>query len=438
MLKKQMNKRIYILVYLIIVIQIIQAQEEFNLRQLIDRALIENYQVRIVNEREQIADNNNTLGNAGFLPKVTLDGEQSFSTEDSRSEYYNDQSRSGSSLNAMFNVDWVVFDGLKMFARKDRLEYLHKTSQLDTRYYLEQTISDIFRIYYNILKENQLLDNFKQSLEISDFRLQLEKRKQEIGTGNTLLYNQALVDYHSDSSRIVNQVMIIKNLYTRLNQILNLPPETKILVQEVSRLKYQLPGKDSLVTAAISSNIELRQAQVAELIAETNRRIEAGDRYPEVSIFGNYFFSRSSGEQELIESQGSFGPQYGVSVRFKLYDGGKESLQLRNAEIEENISSLDKERISLNILTTLLERWNQHQSFMQQLELSRQSMSAAEKSLSIARQQLEAGAINGYDFRLTQRSYLQVKSRVVEMNYLIKEAEIDLLRISGNLMNEVW
>jgi outer membrane protein TolC len=65
------------------------------------------------------------------------------------------------------------------------------------------------------------------------------------------------------------------------------------------------------------------------------------------------------------------------------------------------------------------------------------SITAAEKSLEIARGQLEFGSINGYDFRQTQLSLLNVRRMYTELNFSLKSQEIDILRLTGVLTGNI-
>ncbi|MEM8569242.1 MAG: TolC family protein, partial [Bacteroidota bacterium] len=51
-------------------------QEIMTLESAIDLALENNYGIKIARSNQKIAENNSTLGNAGFLPVVTLDANQ--------------------------------------------------------------------------------------------------------------------------------------------------------------------------------------------------------------------------------------------------------------------------------------------------------------------------------------------------------------------------
>ena len=130
----------------------------------------------------------------------------------------------------------------------------------------------------------------------------------------------------------------------------------------------------------------------------------------------------------------SFGPQFGVRIRFNLYDGGRESIQLKNAEIEQENAGINRKQVSQQIKASVIQLINLHDSYFRQYRLTLKSLDAAEKSMNIARKQLESGAINGYDFRQTQSALLQVKNKVTELRFAILETEVSMLKLSGDLI----
>ena len=56
------------------------------------------------------------------------------------------------------------------------------------------------------------------------------------------------------------------------------------------------------------------------------------------------------------------------------------------------------------------------------------------KVYKIAEEQLKQGAINGYDFRLTQMSLLNSELTLMQLQFALKAIEINLNRLSGRVL----
>ncbi len=416
--------------------------QHVTLPDLINAALEENYRIQIFRNMEQMAENNNTLGNAGFLPSVNVRGDQVWGIQNSEQHYFNGTTRSGQGarntrFDAAVEVDWTVFDGFRMFAARDRYTQLARLSALDTRYYIEQTIADIAELYYQLITEIRLMESIKKSAAVSAYRLKLEEQKRTIGKGNALLYHQALIDFNADSAQVVNRQMVIRDIHIRINRISNTDPMFTFLPDNSELGLGGLDELPVLLEKALQSNTGLERSLLEEMIAESNIRIEKAARYPQVSVFGNYSYGTQVNEVGFMEKSIASGAQYGVRVRFNLYNGGRQNTRIRNAALMQDnavYTTQDVRAITHSQLAALL---NTYESLINQYRLLEMSLQAAESSLSIAREQLQIGAISGFDFRQAQLTSLRVENQITTILFSLRSIELDIYRLTGELHQKV-
>ncbi len=414
------------------------AQGQTDLNRLINKALEENYQIRIVRNWEQMAQNNNTIGNAGFLPSVNVRGDQLWGIQTTEQRFFSGDTRSGdnarsSRMDAIVELDWTVFDGFRMFAQRDRLQYLEQLSKSDTRYYIDQTIADVSTLYYQLLTEKRILRSFERTLEISEFRLRLEEQKRQLGTGNALLYQQALIDFNADKSAVTGRKMIIRDIELQINRIISASADYSFQTTDTTIHLTGFEEREVLLEQSMQNNRDLERARIEELIAETNLRIERSARYPQISVFGNYSYATQTNEVGFIESSTSYGGQYGVRLRFNLYNGGRQNIRINNTLLEQqsaNFSAMDTRSMVEIQLASLENRYN---AFLEQYRLLEQSFEAAQNSLSIAREQLQAGMISGFEFRQAQMNSIRVENQMSDLLFNLKAIEIDIMRITGEI-----
>ncbi|MFO7721726.1 MAG: TolC family protein [Bacteroidales bacterium] len=430
------------LVLLLVTIQL-TGQERFTLEQLIQLALQENYQIRIVQKQQQMAENLNTPGNAGMLPSIGIASDNSLDIQTSESKLYTGITRSGTNASStrasvMAELDWTVFDGFAMFAERDRLALLASLGAVNTRYYVEQTIADLAASYYLLVKEQQLLDTYRQLMTVSAFRLELEEKKFSIGSGNALLYNQALLDLHADSILLLNQMMQIRDQQIRINRIINRSPGLLLDPAEPTIPLHGIPISANLTEKATAHNIDLERAKLGEILAETSLRIERGQRYPQVSVFSNYGVTYQTSETGIVESARSHGAQFGFRIRFNLYDGGRQTTSINNALLAREGAELSSIDIHKQLESDLARLTEAYLSLEKQSRLLNENLDAATRSLQIAREQFLSGLINGYDFRQTQLTSLRAENQLIELRYAMKMIEIDMDRITGKLMENVF
>ena len=411
-----------------------------SLESFIQESLENNYDIRITRTEADIARNNNTAGNAGFLPVIDAGGQYSISESNTEQNFFNGEQRQGTGarntgLNGDVSFNWRVFDGLRMFANRDRLSYLESIGDANVRFFIDQTVSDIASIYYEIIKEYRVLEILRSSLEVSRYRFNLENARKKVGAGTALDYNQALVDYRSDSSLIINQKAIIRQLEIELNRIANHNLSDSLTHDNQIPLVRDLPSEDELTQIAIENNQNLEIARLNELVAESDIRFARADHYPMVDIFSNYTYNRSTSEIGFVESNRSYGPQLGVRVRMNLYNGGNVNRQVRNAEMQRDIALMSRESVELNVQAEILQQITLYKALIQRLAVAESNVVAAGKALDVARAQLNEGEINGIDFRVAQVTLISVQNNREQILYSLKAVEITLLRLMGRITN---
>ena len=417
------------------------AQEEISLQELIGRALEQNYQIQIYRNQAEAAANSNTIGNAGILPTIDLTGEARNEINNSRQQFLTGETQNANnaqntSLAGGIGARWIVFDGLAMFARKNQLEDLELLSQADKRFYIEQTVADISRIYYQLLQESQLLNAYRKSLEVSQTRVKFERRAVDVGSSDMLDLQLALVDRNTDSSLVLQQEAQIQELSISLNRIINQNLTNRIIPTDSILLKKEF-NLVSTLQSAKENNAQLNQQQLNELIALSETKIRSGELFPEIELFGNYSYNRQQNEVGFLSSRRSYGPDFGVRVRFNLFSGGQKQIAKQNAAIaleNENLLYDDLEReVEASIRIAYL-RWS---NSLKQVSLEEESVNAAVQALEIAAKQYEIGEITNIDFRLIQLNAINARTRLLEAQYLAKSREIEMLRMSGRLLQDL-
>src|SRR5690606_29751472 len=103
-----------------------QAQEVLSLEDALKMALENNYDIKIATNNSKIDATNNSLARAGMLPTLNANLTNSNSILDTKQTQADGTVREvdgAKNMNLSYGVglDWTIFDGLSMFARKEQL-----------------------------------------------------------------------------------------------------------------------------------------------------------------------------------------------------------------------------------------------------------------------------------------------------------------------------
>ena len=415
--------------------------QDESLKALLETALQNNYGIRLARVNQEMAENQNTWGNAGFAPRVFMEGDYQQSIRESEQEFVSGgtQEVSGGksdNLGASVGVEWTVFDGFKMFAERDKLQSEALRSKTNTRYYVEQTVQDLALVYYQLMQGREMMKELRLAYEISQKRYQLEQRRSEVGSGSALELYRAEINLNADSMQLVKYKAELRNFELEINRLIGTDLQNEI---ETGNDFNTRPGLDTeaMFEEVLTKNSDLSLAQLQQLIEEQNVKSQRGNLMPQVMLFGSYNFNRSTSDFGFLLNNRQFGPQFGVNLRFNLYDGGRERTAMQNAKLQAESAQISVEEKKNEISAAFFTAKENFVSAKQQLALSRQSAQQAEKLQKIALEQYKNGVITSLEFRQVQLEVLQAKLQVIESEYALKQNEVMLYRLSGSILDRL-
>ena len=314
-------------------------------------ALDNNFGIKIARNDLSIADNNNTLGNAGFLPTLDLSVTGSQSSNDTHQQYYDGRTRDATgagsrNINAFTELDWTIFDGMRMFAAKERLSGLEQYSQLELRMNLETLYIGLASLYYQLSQQQKLRQVLYSSMDISRARLSLAQKKFQVGAASELDLNQAKIDYSNDSSLLIDQNVVIKNLVADINALAGRSPEIVFAAGYNFDLNYDI-AYDPLKEKLHQQNVDVLIARSQMDVLYQQIRENRSYLFPNLTLYGSYNYLKSKSDVGLLTSNQSNGYSYGFRLTYNLFNGGNARRELNNAKIDYSSSELNSLEMKL-------------------------------------------------------------------------------------------
>ena len=182
-INKYIKTALVILAFLVVSLNA-AAQQVLTLNDALKMALENNYAIQVAKNEATLAQNNNRLGAAGMLPVVTGTVNQDNQVVNTQQTFLNgtENNKNGAknnNLNANVELGWTIFDGLKMFAVKNRLEELQRIGELRMRANIEQTFVRVTKAYYDVLLAKQQLQSTTNAYANSKNRLAIATKNTE-------------------------------------------------------------------------------------------------------------------------------------------------------------------------------------------------------------------------------------------------------------------
>ncbi len=434
-----------------------KAQETLTLQQAIEIALQNNYAIKIVRNQQRIAENEYTLGNAGFLPVIngTLQTNNNYNArfrqqrqiiqsvvdpvtgdtttrETTQVNEFNGRTNIG--LNAGVTMNWTIFGGASMFTTYKRLEELRQLGRENTEVTIENTVAAVTNAYFNIIQQEQRRVVLEDALKISQERLRLAKNRYEVGSGSRQEFLSAQVDYNTDQSALIVQDQLVANAKITLNQLLTRAPEANLTATDSMLINASLNLAD-LRSVVERQNPNLLVAQRSKNVAYLESRLIQAQRYPQLNIFTgltrNYQNSRAFIVPNLTNS---LVLNYGATLSIPIFNGFNLGRQVQNARITQQNAEFQYEDIKNQVLSDLQTAYVSYANSLKLIELERQNVEVAQQNVTIALERYKTGVTTSLEVRDVQRNAVAAGSRLIDAIYNAKLAETELLRLSSQIV----
>ncbi|HKI79712.1 MAG TPA: TolC family protein [Ignavibacteriaceae bacterium] len=414
------------------------AQELLTPQNAVKIALENNYSIKIASNNKDVADNNASMGNAGFLPSLDASGSYTRSSNDTKQNYANGQTVDvNGAINknyaAGINLNWTIFDGLKMFASLDQLKELKKMGETNYRKAVETNISDVLSTYYDIVRQELILEVIKKNISISEERLDIVKNEKSVGAASKFDLLKAQVDLNTDKSNLLTQEESLQEAKVKLNRLLGRDITSEFKTTDTIEVNTDLKFND-LKSIMFDKNSDLTIAQQNKNISELQLKLEKSEMYPKLSLNLGYNYSKSESGAGFFISSNTTSFSYGATVSLNLFDGLNTRRRIENAQVAIDNSEYEYNQAKDIANAALLNAYQKYENSLKLIKLETENYKAAEENADLALERLRVGTITPLDFRTSQKDMLDAKSRLVSAQYSAKNAEDDLLRISGLLI----
>ncbi|MBA3900404.1 MAG: TolC family protein, partial [Bacteroidetes bacterium] len=411
----------------------VSGQQSLTLSEAIDRALRNNYQIKIAKANVEVAANNNTMGMAEMLPSLSynLTNANSLNMVDNPASFLRGE-YTLYSLRNNIDLNWTVFNGFRAWITKDMLAKLVEFSMGNSVVVVENTIQATVLSYNRVLLERERLEVFKNVLELSRSRYENVRERQKLGTAVTfdvlLVKNNML----SDSSALMLQQITYNNALRNLNLIMAEDVGVKFLPVDSLAPLAVIYDLENLKRKMLSNNTTLKNQFVNAEILRKESGIAQADLFPRINLNAGHNVSENWISHENFNGRGGARDYYGnFTLSFNLFNGGRVRNNIQNAKIQERIAQLNINEMEQSMLNQIIQLYELYVARTAILSISRENFQSAEINLNLAKERLWGGTITSFDYRDVQLNYMNAAQVYLSSVYDQIETHTELLRLTG-------
>jgi outer membrane protein len=433
-----MKKLILNLSIIIFFIPLTYSQKVLSSEDAISIALKYNYDILVARNSATTDSVNNTPGNAGMLPDVTISSTESYSTATKLHQKFSDGSivsssnTQSNSLTANIGLSWTLFDGGKMFVTKRKLSEIQELGEIQFRDRVLQTVYDVILAYYDVVRQKQELASINEVITYNLDRVKISQTSFDAGLSPKTNLLQAKIDLNVYQENAINQQSIILAAKRSLNQLLGRNTDVQFEVLD------SIPISESLDNRVLSQKIDSsntsilayqKQIDVDKLsIKEMNSML-----LPKIFFNTGYglFQSNSPDGNPLVNR--TIGPSVGGTVSIPIYQGGNAIRQIKVAKIQLQSDQYNLENVRLKVNQQLQNALTQFENQLNLLKIEKDNAILAKENLEISIQRLRYGQTTSLEVSLAENSFVDSLTRLINFEYNLKVAETKLKQLLARL-----
>ncbi len=410
----------------------------------IGTALKNNYDIQLSKSDSLIAALDYSYRNAAFYPRLNATAGLLHNNNAQRQTLADGTKRSSkgiqsNNINGSVNLNWTLYDGMKMFVTRQRALELVHLGELQFKNQVQATVANIITLYYGITREKQQLKAIDEQIIIYRTRLEHAEKKLQIGSGNKADVLQSKVDLNAQLAARLRQITAIDQLKISLNQAMNsgeqYSRQTNYDVADSIPVATRLTAPQLMANFS-SPELEIinKNISIGELIVKERR----AERLPVISFNSAYNFNRTNNQKVINQFSPLFnqalGFNYGLTATIPIFNNYNVKRQIEQASLNVKLLQLEYDTRASYIKLGLEQAYRNYLLQLQLLELEESNIALARENVNIAMEVYKLSAATVFQLREAQISLENAYNRLIEARYNAKIAETEYIRLKGELL----
>ena len=418
------------------------AQRLLTLEEAIATALKNNYAIQLSKNDSLVATLNYSFRNAAFLPRLNGNISGTFNNNDQRQEFADGTKRElddikSNNYNLGLQLNWTLFDGMKMFATRDKFAEFVKLGELGIKNQVVNTIAAVITSYYSVVRQKQQLKAIEEQMSVNQERVKIAQYKLDIGVGAKPDVLQSKVDLNAQKAAQLTQQTLIAQLREQLNQSMNVDLNTNYEVSDTIPLDMSLVLVD-IRDIATKNNPLLLIAEKNIDIANYTLKERIADKYPVLSLNAGYNYQRNNNKATVNPFQPLFSRNIGRNIGFTatipIFNNFTVKRNIQQAKLDIQYQRLVYENQKSVLALGVINAYKDYEQQKKALTLEEENILLAKENVNIALEVYRLGASTILQLRDAQQSLENAYNRLIAARFNAKLAETELLRLKGDLL----
>ena len=433
-----MRKLIYLLLFFF---NISYAQEVLTTEMAVKLTLENNLDIKVSENVLEISKNNSSILNSDYLPTINAtssvsraQGDVEVKTNQGISAEINDTNNDESF--ASVNIVYNIVDGRGRKYNYQKSKELYNRTELEVREIIENTLLQLFTVYFDYARLTREKEILKSTLDISVQRFERVKTKYKFGQSTSLEVSSAEVDKNTDSLNYLNIIKVLSNTKRDLNLIMNIDLESDFeVVEDVEFIDEK--ETENFFNAGLSNNTMFQILDKDVEISNLELKAIKSTYLPTIQLRGSYGWNETIDEiaYNPVNEFSSKGVSTGINISIPIFDGGKRITATKNARINLENSLIQKNKSELEIIKNIRNTYETYKNNLFLLQIQEKSYQTSKLSFSRFEEKYSLGLVSSLEFRQAQTNLLRAELLFNSTLFESKISELVFLKLTGKIVD---
>jgi len=350
---------------------------------------------------------------SNILPSISLSGGRS-ETSYAQDELFPPQTSWSAGITGSQNI----FDGGGWWNRIAQANNNYRFAEQMERQILINVIAEVHRTYFQLLKNQQLVEVAKQSLELAEQQVELAQKKYDLGAAKKTDLLKSEVARGKARSGLITQQALLYVAVSELRNALGMISETSEMkvIDEVLPLQT-VPDFDEAIDILKNNNPGILASKTQLTDAKLRKKLTLASRLPSLSASLSY----QAGDTDFDGLKYAFKNEWmmttGLNLSFPIFRGMALSTQSQQAKLavqkEENdlITTTNDAIVRLESLLGIVS------DYFKIIPINEEILNSAEEDLRLVSERYRLGSASILELLDAQISVTRARVDLVSSKY---------------------
>ena len=328
---------------------------------------------------------------------------------------------------ASLTLDQTLID-FSAFPARRRGKLQASAARLLRRFTIRETLFGVAASYYEVLKQERLLEVNRQSLELTSQQEDLAQKRADVGEVTRSDVLRAQVSVETARRALIASENSLELQRNTLRNILNFAPDAPLCLVEPTAYRANKQAFEDLLQKAWQQREDLQERTLFIQQSEERRKEILAQYGPRVVASADQSSSLASGSS----AGGTEAWSAGVSVQIPFFSGGQREIDLATARYTLDQSILDKQRLGKSIEAEVKQAWLAVRALDSSLRAVQVQIQAAEQGYADLQNQYSAGTAKSVDVLSALQDLNTVRSDLATLTFDYQVALRSLEQVTGS------